>query len=214
MDALAAIGAEQQSGKMDEGAKSVCLEVTKSLKSEDRKSGGVFSEPVDYMGLGLPQYPEVIKNPMDLGTVLEKLTSNSYATERAWADDIELVFKNAETFNPPDHSVYALAGELRGIFNKLMAKAKDAWRKKAKKVLKAVLTHSDAYPFLEEVNWEELGIPEYPEIIKKPMHLNKVSEQLEAEHYQTIDAFVSDVRLVSRMRRHSMKRARRCTTCP
>ncbi len=28
-----------------------------------------FNEPVDWQGLGLPDYPQIIKRPMDMGTI-------------------------------------------------------------------------------------------------------------------------------------------------
>ena len=37
-----------------------------------------FREPVDYLALGLMDYPIVVKKPMDLGTVRRNLSNNSY----------------------------------------------------------------------------------------------------------------------------------------
>jgi len=39
-----------------------------------------FREPVDWKGLGLNDYPQVIKNPMDLGTVNKKFNIGKYTT--------------------------------------------------------------------------------------------------------------------------------------
>jgi bromodomain-containing factor 1 len=47
-----------------------------------------FCEPVDYAKEGIPSYPEVIKNPMDLGTVKLKLTNGNYSNAEAFADDV------------------------------------------------------------------------------------------------------------------------------
>lgn len=38
-----------------------------------------FREPVDWKGLGLNDYPQIIKNPMDLGTVNKKFAAGKYA---------------------------------------------------------------------------------------------------------------------------------------
>jgi hypothetical protein len=37
-----------------------------------------FLEPVDWKALGIPDYPTIIKNPMDLGTISKKLKENKY----------------------------------------------------------------------------------------------------------------------------------------
>ena len=50
-----------------EKARQTCLSVTKYLINN--KNGGPFAQPVDYVQLGIPHYPDIIKKPMDLGTV-------------------------------------------------------------------------------------------------------------------------------------------------
>jgi hypothetical protein len=37
-----------------------------------------FRQPVDWRALGLTDYPIIIKNPMDLGTVKKKLMTGKY----------------------------------------------------------------------------------------------------------------------------------------
>jgi hypothetical protein len=37
-----------------------------------------FREPVDWKGLGLYDYPQIIKKPMDLGTVKKHLKAKKY----------------------------------------------------------------------------------------------------------------------------------------
>lgn len=39
-----------------------------------------FRAPVDYVALGLLDYPLVVKKPMDLGTVKKNLANNAYET--------------------------------------------------------------------------------------------------------------------------------------
>lgn len=38
-----------------------------------RPESQVFREPVDWKGLGLTDYPDIVKNPMDLGTVKKNI---------------------------------------------------------------------------------------------------------------------------------------------
>ena len=38
-----------------------------------RQESAVFREPVDWKGLGLNDYPEIVKKPMDLGILLDSI---------------------------------------------------------------------------------------------------------------------------------------------
>ena len=51
-------------------------------------------------------------------------------------------------------------------------------------------------PFQEAVGWKELGLFDYPEIIKKSMDLEQVKAKIERDEYQTAHHIVNDVRLV------------------
>ena len=44
-----------------------CNEILKALEAKDNVEA--FMEPVDWKALQLPDYPEVVKFPMDLGTI-------------------------------------------------------------------------------------------------------------------------------------------------
>lgn len=58
-----------------------------------------FREPVDWKGLNLLDYPEVVKNPMDLGTIRKKLEANEYRNVNEVAADIRLVWSNCMLYN-------------------------------------------------------------------------------------------------------------------
>lgn len=80
------------------------------------KHGWVFNKPVDAAGLGLHDYFEIIKNPMDLGTVKDRLNQNWYKSPLEFAEDVRLVFKNAMTYNPKGQDVYVMAEQMSKIF--------------------------------------------------------------------------------------------------
>jgi len=71
-----------------------------------------FHNPVDPARDGIPHYTEIIKDPMDLGTVKRKLISGEYSKEEDVKDDINLTFSNAMIFNPVGHPVYLEAKSL------------------------------------------------------------------------------------------------------
>lgn len=47
-----------------------------------------FRQPVDFKALGLHDYLDVVKKPMDLGTVQRKLNANEYRIVEECLDDI------------------------------------------------------------------------------------------------------------------------------
>jgi hypothetical protein len=48
-----------------------------------------------------PTYFEVIKRPMDLSTMANKLERGDYKNTQMMRDDMELMVRNAVVFNPP-----------------------------------------------------------------------------------------------------------------
>jgi hypothetical protein len=85
----------------------------------------VFNQPVDPVALGIPSYLEVIREPMDLGTVLSRLRGGHYRTVKAAFQDMELVFTNATLFNPKTHNVYKMAKDMQAEFEGEVKQAED-----------------------------------------------------------------------------------------
>ncbi|KAL6658319.1 hypothetical protein ACP70R_003905 [Stipagrostis hirtigluma subsp. patula] len=83
----------------------------------DHKLSLLFRVPVDPVQYGIPDYFDVIRNPMDLGTVKKKLTNKQYVSPDEFAADVRLTFSNAMTYNPPGNVVHNIAKELNGIFD-------------------------------------------------------------------------------------------------
>lgn len=76
-----------------------------------------FYKPVDAEMLGLHDYHDIIKHPMDLGTIKEKLDNREYHTAKEFTDDVRLIFLNCYKYNPADHDVVAMARKLQNIFD-------------------------------------------------------------------------------------------------
>ena len=68
-----------------------------------------FLEPVDYIKYNIPDYPKIIKNPRDLGSIKIKLENDEYETVQEFLNDIQLVWDNCHTYNPPMNHVTKLA---------------------------------------------------------------------------------------------------------
>ncbi|KAG8364880.1 hypothetical protein BUALT_Bualt18G0044400 [Buddleja alternifolia] len=80
------------------------------------KFGWVFNDPVDAKALGLVDYHDIIKHPMDLGTIKTRLSQNLYKSPTEFAEDVRLVFRNAMTYNPKGQDVHVMAEQLLQIF--------------------------------------------------------------------------------------------------
>ncbi|RRT55342.1 hypothetical protein B296_00019923 [Ensete ventricosum] len=82
-----------------------------------------FNSPVDVVGMGLHDYHQIIKSPMDLGTVKKKLNDGLYPSPLEFASDIRLTFNNALLYNPKGHEVHKLADQFlrhfEGLFRPL-----------------------------------------------------------------------------------------------
>ncbi|KAK7100039.1 hypothetical protein V1264_023048 [Littorina saxatilis] len=64
------------------------------------KKLSIFTKPVDTEEV--PDYTEIIKNPMDLSTMMANIDLHKYNTASAFLDDIFLICSNALEYNP-DH---------------------------------------------------------------------------------------------------------------
>lgn len=79
----------------------------------------IFHEPVDADKLDIPDYYEVVAEPMDLGTVKNKLNMNKYRHVQEFIDDVHLVFSNCIKYNGEDSSVGKMCKNVREEFFKL-----------------------------------------------------------------------------------------------
>ncbi|KAJ8769011.1 hypothetical protein K2173_024006 [Erythroxylum novogranatense] len=143
--------------------------LTKLMK---HKLGYIFNTPVDVVGLQLHDYYDIIKNPMDLGTVKSKLGKNLYDSPYDFAADVRLTFNNAMRYNPKGHEVYVLAEQFLSRFEELFRPVRD-------KV-------GDFDEGFEEEHVQEVQASSWDHIPKKDNHENSIqavaakSEQITA----------------------------------
>jgi hypothetical protein len=70
-------------------------------------------------------YFKVIKTPMDLGTIKNKMENRDYNSHLDFAGDMRLIFTNCYKYNPPDHDIVAMARKLQDVFEMRYAKIPD-----------------------------------------------------------------------------------------
>ena len=99
--------------------KESCQNLLDSLnQSEDSRP---FRESINI--LDLSDYREVIKHPMDLQTVGEKLRDGRYATPTDFAKDVRLIFKNSKNYFTNKMSrIYSMTIRLSILFKEQFRK--------------------------------------------------------------------------------------------
>ena len=132
----------------DSEAFQMCQEMIEWLKGNPKI--GPFLVPVDPVALGIPGYFDVIKHPMDISTVEEKLEKGVYSNfapsesrgkrfpvslmlNGPFRDDVELIFNNAQDFNPEDDWIHKAAKSLKQAF---IRKIRDVTSKSEAKALR------------------------------------------------------------------------------
>ena len=91
-----------------------CLEVLKGLQTHEH--GWVFATPVNPVELGLDDYFDIIRKPMDFGTIQKKLEGGSYHAFDDFYSDVRLTFENAMKYNEEETPVHEMAKELKKKF--------------------------------------------------------------------------------------------------
>jgi hypothetical protein len=77
-----------------------CENILKKLISDKRSIE--FRRPVDYVTLGLHDYPLLIKKPMDLSTLKNNLKNGKYSTLQEFFADLQLIWDNCKNYNRDD----------------------------------------------------------------------------------------------------------------
>ncbi|XP_028149092.1 CREB-binding protein isoform X2 [Diabrotica virgifera virgifera] len=75
-----------------------------------------FRQPVDPQTLGIPDYFDIVKRPMDLSTIRRKLDIGQYVDPWEYVDDVWLMFDNAWLYNRKTSRVYRYCTKLSEVF--------------------------------------------------------------------------------------------------
>jgi hypothetical protein len=94
-----------------------CEQILNLLTSH--KSADPFKEPVDPVKLGIPDYLQKVKEPMDLATVRKKLKSREYKNSAAFDADIRKIWHNSFNYNVKHTLIYQMTVEMSEYFDKL-----------------------------------------------------------------------------------------------
>ncbi|KAF4039362.1 TAZ zinc finger [Phytophthora infestans] len=98
-------------------------------KLMDSEYGWTFNNPVDPVQWNIPDYFDIIKCPMDLGTIKKRLEAEHYNSVEAFAGDVRLVFENCIAYNSSTNKFNIAAKQLLASFNKSLASLKNQLEK-------------------------------------------------------------------------------------
>uniref|UniRef100_A0A672QU65 ATPase family AAA domain-containing protein 2 n=1 Tax=Sinocyclocheilus grahami TaxID=75366 RepID=A0A672QU65_SINGR len=131
-------------------------DVTKRLATDKRFQ--IFSKPVDIEEVS--DYLEVIKQPMDLSSIMMKIDTHKYMVAKDFLVDIDLICSNALEYNPDkdpgdkiirhracglkDTAHAMIASELDPEFDRMCEEIKESCRKRGDPALQAVLSPGHA----------------------------------------------------------------------
>ncbi|KAJ1936312.1 hypothetical protein FBU59_005094 [Linderina macrospora] len=164
----------------------VCARIL--LRLQALPSAMEFMAPVDPVKQNVPTYFDIIKNPMDLGTIRKKLDHQKYRTTDEFRDDLQLVLHNCFLFNVPN--TYA---PVPVVDDEVMSERAHA---RARTILTKLKQGDNAWPFLKPVDPVALGVPTYFVIVKNPMDFSTIQRKLTKKVYRYVADFVCDLRLM------------------
>ncbi|KAG7399090.1 hypothetical protein PHYBOEH_009780 [Phytophthora boehmeriae] len=98
-------------------------------KLMDSEYGWTFNNPVDPVQWNIPDYFDIIKCPMDLGTIKKRLENDHFTSVEAFAGDVRLVFENCIAYNSSTNKFNIAAKQLLASFNKSLAALKNQLEK-------------------------------------------------------------------------------------
>lgn len=124
-----------------------------------------FMNPVDVEGLQLHDYYDVIKKPMDLGTIRNRMDAKDgtgYKHVQEMCDDVRLVFSNAMMYNQEGTDVHLMAKTLSEKFEDkwktvLEPKVIEEDAKRRQEEREAHITEMEAFHLEEEANMEKVA---------------------------------------------------------
>ncbi|KAE8452864.1 hypothetical protein EG329_013136 [Mollisiaceae sp. DMI_Dod_QoI] len=95
-----------------------CEEILTELnKAKYREFVSAFQQPVDPVALNIPHYFTIIKKPMDLGTMAQKLREGAYTNAADFEKDMKQMLWNCFKFNPVGNPVHTWGKQLEELFN-------------------------------------------------------------------------------------------------
>jgi len=92
---------------------------------ETEKNAGPFLFPVDWKKMGIYDYPQIVKKPMDLSTLKKNLQKRKYEYLEEFTADLQLIWHNCKTYNQMGSEIYKQAEAMERKAKKILALFKE-----------------------------------------------------------------------------------------
>ncbi|EEB13504.1 predicted protein [Pediculus humanus corporis] len=200
---------------------SICKALTEYTYEDGRQPILMFMEkPSKKL---YPEYYKIIAEPIDLLQIQGNIKAEKYTTEDQLISDLKLMFSNCRKFNEENSVIYKDANNLEKVLNdklKELGPLPDVSTTPKKSAVKAYKprrkqTQADAklrslFETIKEFRDSKgrhlslvfaklpsrIDYPDYYEVIKKPIDLDKIGSKLKGGHYETLDDLVTDLILM------------------
>lgn len=158
----------------------------------------------------VPDYYTIIKQPMDLQTLRKNIRSKKYKNREDFMQDVNLIWKNSEIYNGPNHLITSYAKKMtENCFAKIVEKEEEIIKLEKiinplldedqtafSYILKTIVTDKlktipDSWHFHKPVN--KKTFKNYYDVITEPMDLETLETNSHNHKYQTIESFLCDV---------------------
>ena len=101
----------------------LCFSILQNLKRHVLSAP--FLQPVDPVALNLPDYLEIVIDPIDLSTVERNLKAGVYANSLQFANDVRRIWLNSFTYNAHGSDMFYITLELSTYFEKQFREVED-----------------------------------------------------------------------------------------
>lgn len=116
-----------------------CFKILETLKKSN--NSWPFLEPVDPIKLKIPDYFEIVKEPMDLTSIETSLLNGTYRNPAQFEHDVRKIWSNSILYNPQYSQIYQITLKIRDEFDELFRNRdkKDLDQQIDKKIKKLVV---------------------------------------------------------------------------
>lgn len=182
-------------------------------KMKEMEDTWPFHQPVS--AKTVPDYHRIVKNPMDLQTMRENLRKSKYLSREDFREHVSLIKANSVLYNGPTHDFTAAAQKMLEVCEKSLADKEEEILQLEKEInpmlsddpqiafsfilenlLVQMKTLPESMPFLKPVSAKQ--VPDYYEVVKTPIDLLTIKQQVQIHAYQNREEFMEHMRMMYR----------------